>query len=213
VFKAKVFLMKNQKDMKLTVVILFLAIIELNCTRNIQIEREPNIAIDQYRTYGWNTLVATNAAHPLYSSVELNQTLMREIDKNLAKNGFHRNIATPDFLVDFHIYVEEQKFQNLVCGAGFYRGERYLTDLSQRTYCESPEIVKYDDGTLIIDIVDAQTGQLVWRGAAGEIIDNPAYATEIFRKKVKRILRKFPVQKAGNVTKQKTDLENVISVK
>lgn len=199
--------------MKRILVVIFLAVLNFSCNRNLYIEREPNIAIEQYRTYGWNKLEATKATHPLYSSVELNQTLMREIDKNLAKKGFRRNIATPDFLVDFHIYVEEQKFQNLVCGAGFYRGERYLPDLSQRTYCESPEIVNYDDGTLIIDIVDAQTGQLVWRGTAGEIIDNAAYATEIFRKKVKRILKKFPVQKAGITTKQKTDLENVISVK
>lgn len=199
--------------MKQSLFILFLATLSFSCTRNLHIEREPNIAIEQYRTYGWNKLEATKATHPLYSSAELNQTLMRAIDKNLAKKGFRRNIATPDFLVDFHIYVEEQKFQNLVCGAGFYRGERYLPDLSQHTYCESPEIVKYDDGTLIIDIVDAQTGQLVWRGTMGEVIDSPAYATEVFLKKVKQILRKFPIQKSGNTTKQKTDLGNVISVK
>ena len=199
--------------MKRIIVVLFLAILGFSCTRNLHIEREPNIFIEQYRTYGWNKLEATKAAHPLYSSFELNQAIVRAIDKNLAKKGFRINISTPDFLVDFHIYVEEQKFQNLVCEAGFYRGERYLTDLSQRTYCESPKIVNYDDGTLIIDIVDAQTGQLVWRGTAGEIIDNPAYATEIFCMKVKRILKKIPFQKVGNTTKQKADLENVISVK
>ncbi len=208
-----VVLIKIGKRMKRIIFVVFLATLSFSCTRNLHIEREPNIVIEQYRTYGWNKLEATKAAHPLYSSVELNQVLMREIDENLAEKGFRRNISTPDFLVDFHIYVEEQKFQNLVCGAGFYRGERYLPDLSQRTYCESPEIVNYDDGTLIIDIVDAQTGQLVWRGTAGEIIDNPAYATEVFRKKVKRILRKFPVQKSASSTKQKPDFENVISVK
>jgi hypothetical protein len=53
---------------------------------------------------------------------------------------------------------------------------------------------------------------LVWRGTADEIIDNPVYATEIFRLKLKRILKKFPFQKVGNTTKQRTDLENVISV-
>jgi len=199
--------------MKRIIVVLFLAILGFSCTRNLHIEREPNIFIEQYRTYGWNKLEATKAAHPLYSSFELNQAIVRAIDKNLAKKGFRRNIDMPDFFVDFHIYVEEQKFQNLVCETGFYRGERYLTDLSQRTYCESPKIVNYDDGTLIIDIIDAQTGQLVWRGTAGEIIDNPVYATEIFRLKVKRILKKFPVQKVGNTTKQKTDSGNVISVK
>ncbi|AFK03972.1 hypothetical protein Emtol_2838 [Emticicia oligotrophica DSM 17448] len=191
--------------------VIFLVIGLGACSRKLHIEREPNIAIEKYRNYTWNKLEATKASHPLYSSEELNETIIRKVDKILAQKGFRRNIATPDFFVDFHIYVEEQKFQNLVCGAGFYRGERYLPDLSQRTYCESPEIVNYDNGTLIIDIVDAQTGQLVWRGAAEEIIDNPAYAATVFEKKVKRILRKFPSSK-GETKAKKQDVEKVISV-
>lgn len=199
--------------MKLYAFVVFLALTTLSCSRKIHIEREPNIAIEQYRTYAWNKLEASKASHPFYSSIELNQLVIGEIDEVLAKKGFRRNIGNPDFLVDFHIYVEEQKFQNLVCGAGFYRGERYLPELSQRTYCESPEIVNYDDGTLIIDIVDSHTGQLVWRGATNEIIDNPNYAGDVFRKKVRRILRKFPVQKNGNLPTSKSELENIISVK
>jgi hypothetical protein len=96
---------------------------------------------------------------------------------------------------------------------GFYRGERYLPDLTQRTYCEAPEIVKYDNGTLFIDIVDAHTKQLVWRASMSEIIDNPISASKIFSKKVKRILQKFPEQKKTVLRTSKPKLENVISVK
>lgn len=199
--------------MKRFFLFMLLALATFGCSRKIHIEREPNIAIEQYRTYAWNTLEVSNASHPFYRSVELNQVIIREIDKVLAKKGFRRNIGNPDFLVDFHIFVEEQKFQNLVCGAGFYRGERYLPDLSQRMYCETPEIVNYDDGTLIIDIVDSDTRQLVWRGATNEIIDNPNYAADVFRKKAKSILRKFPVQKKSDLPASKTELEHIISVK
>lgn len=199
--------------MKRFFLFIFLALVTYGCSRKVHIEREPNIAIEQYRTYSWNTLEVSKASHPFYSSVELNQAIIREIDKVLAKKGFRRNIANPDFLVDFHIYVEEQKFQNLVCGAGFYRGERYLPDLSQRMYCESPEIVNYDDGTLIIDIVDSHTRQLVWRGVTNEIIDNPNYAAGVFQKKVKNILRRFPVQKKSDLPTSKAESEPIISVK
>lgn len=184
-----------------------------SCAKKIQVEREPNVAIEQYKSYGWNTLEASNASHPFYRSTELNQLIIRDIDKVFAKKGFKRNMSNPDFLVDFHIYVEEQKFQNLVCGAGFYRGERYLPDLNERTYCESPEIVNYDDGTLIIDVVDANTKQLVWRASMSDIIENPTYAGEIFSKKVKRILKKFPVKKKGKIQSTPKDFEKVISVK
>jgi Domain of unknown function (DUF4136) len=197
-------LIKIEEIMKRLILILFFAAIAQSCTRNLHVEREPNVLIEQYKSYTWNKLEATNASHPFYHSAELNQLIIREIDKKLAKKGFKRNAVSPDFLVDFHIYVEEQKFQNLVCGAGFYRGERYLPELRDKTYCESPEIVNYDDGTLIIDIVDAQTKQLVWRASMSDIIDNPNYSGKIFSKKVNQIFKKFPIQK-----KTKTNLPEV----
>lgn len=199
--------------MKKLILTFAFATIALSCTRKLHIEREPNVAIEQYHSYAWNKLEASKASHPFYRSTELNQLIIREIDKRFAKKGFKRNTVNPDFLVDFHVYVEEQKFQNLVCGAGFYRGERFLPELSEKTYCENPEIVNYDDGTLIIDIVDAHTTQLVWRASMSDIIDNPSYSGKVFSKKVNRILKKFPVQKKSGSHAAKSNLENVISIK
>lgn len=199
--------------MKKNIIVVLLALVSLSCSRKVTIEREPNIAIEQYRTYTWNKLEATKTSHPFYQSNELNQLIISEIDKGLAKKGFKQSLGSADFLVDFHIYIEEQKFQNLVCPTGFYRGERYMPDLGNSIYCESPEIVNYDDGTLIIDIVDAHTTQLVWRGSMNDIIDNPNFSGDMFKKKVKLILKKLPVQKNGVMSKPKTDFEKVISVK
>lgn len=181
--------------MKKLIFIFVTALISTSCTQKLYVEREPNVPIEQYRSYAWNKLEASNAVHPLYHTNELNQQIIREIDKDFAKKGLKRNTVKPDFLVDFHIYVEEQKYQNTVCPAGFYRGERYLSELKENTYCESPQIVSYDDGTLIIDIVDAHTKQLVWRASMNDLLDNPANASKIFSKKVNKMLRKFPTIK------------------
>ncbi len=200
----------KRNTMKKPILILFLVIITFSCTRNLHVEREPNVLIEQYKSYAWNKLEATTASHPFYHSLELNQLIIREIDKRFAKKGFKRNISNPDFFVDFHIFIEEQRFQNLVCGAGFYRGERYLPDLTEKTYCESPEIINYDNGTLIIDIVDAYTKQLVWRGSASDIIDNPNFSGAIFNKKVKRILKKFPSPNKSNSPKPKSEFDKAM---
>lgn len=199
--------------MKKNILVLLLALVSLSCSRKVTIEREPNIVIEQYQTYTWNTLETTKSSHPFYQSNELNQLIISEIDKGLVKKGFKRNLGNADFLVDFHIYVQEQKFQNLICPTGFYRGERYMPDLGNSIYCESPEVVNYDDGTLIIDIVDAHTTQLVWRGSMNDIIDNPSFSGDIFKKKAKLILKKFPAQKNSEISKPKTDFGKVISVK
>ncbi len=178
------------------ITILLLAVLGLGCTQKLHVEREPNIRIEQYKSYSWNKLEASNAVHPFYRSKDLNQAIIREIDKTFAKKGLKRNTIDPDFLVDFHIYVEEQKYKNEICPAGFYRGERFLPNLSENMFCESPQIVSYDDGTLIIDVVDAHTQQLVWRAYMNDLIDNPVNSNTVFSKKVKKVLRKFPVKTA-----------------
>lgn len=186
--------------MKKLIFIFLTALVGVSCTQKLHVEREPNVPIEKYHSYAWNKLEASNAIHPLYHNNELNQQIIREIDESFAKKGFKRNSVNPDFLVDFHIYVEEQKFQNTVCPAGFYRGERYLSELKENTYCESPQIVSYDDGTLIIDIVDARTKQLVWRASMNDLLESPVYAGKVFPKKVHRILKKFPNSRSNTRT-------------
>lgn len=199
--------------MKRQILIVLCSTLFWNCSRNLHVEREPNVPIEYYKSYAWNKLEASNASHPFYNSAELNRLIIKEIDENLNKKGVWRNSINPDFLVDFHVYIEEQKYQNFVCGTGFYRGDRFLPDLTQHTYCEAPEIVKYDDGTLIIDIVDAHTKQLVWRASMSDIIDNPTSASKIFSRKVNRILKNLPLQKKNRKPMPQTDFEKAISVK
>lgn len=181
--------------------LILLVIFGTSCSKKIQIEREPNVPIEYYKTYSWNSLNTTNAVHPFYKSYELNLAIVREIDRQFAQIGLNRNAVNPDFLVDYHIFVEEQKYQNEFCPTGFYRGERYLPDLPNNMYCENPEIVSYDDGTLIIDIVDAHTNQLVWRASMNNLVDKPINANDVFCKAVRQILRKFPVKSIKNLIK------------
>jgi hypothetical protein len=198
---------KTKIKMK-NILLILLVIFGTSCTQRLRIEREPNVPIEQYNTYSWNTLNATNAVHPFYKSYELNLAIIKEIDRQFAQIGLVRNAVNPDFLVDYHIYVEEQKYQNEVCPTGFYRGGRYLPEITNNINCENPQIVSYDDGTLIIDIVDAHTNQLVWRASLSDLIDKPINANSVFRKEVKRILRKFPTKTKNNSIKnQEISLE------
>lgn len=62
--------------------------------------------------------------------------------------------------------------------------------------CEDCHAEVYDAGTLLIDLVDAQTERLVWRGwAKGSldgVIDNQAWMEERIDETVARILGKLP---------------------
>ncbi len=52
----------------------------------------------------------------------------------------------------------------------------------------------YKEGTLILDFVDPETMQLIWRGWATFAFDDPDKAARYVNKAVKKILKKFPPQ-------------------
>ena len=54
----------------------------------------------------------------------------------------------------------------------------------------------YDEGTLVIDLIDARTNQLVWRGWAenglGAQIDNQTWTEQRVEQAIDRIFRPLP---------------------
>ena len=60
----------------------------------------------------------------------------------------------------------------------------------------------YTEGTLIIDMIDARTNQLVWRGSVAGTVDNPANLERQVEKAVRAILKQYPVVEGA--TQEKT---------
>jgi hypothetical protein len=72
-----------------------------------------------------------------------------------------------------------------------------------------PRVTEYDAGTLVIDLVDASTHQLVWRGWAEhrleDMLDDPANVRRRVRDAVRGIFEAFPLTVNG--TSRRTALE------
>ena len=68
----------------------------------------------------------------------------------------------------------------------------------QYGYCEDCRPFVFDAGTLTLDVVDARTNRLVWRGWAERsfdgIVDNQQWLERQVDEAVDRILRTFPVR-------------------
>ena len=56
----------------------------------------------------------------------------------------------------------------------------------------APMIDQYEEGTLIIDVLDGQNRQLMWRGADSRRLGRAAPQQEEIRKSVEQILAEFP---------------------
>lgn len=133
------------------------------------------------RTYSW--VRGTNL------NDELNHNrIIRAVDAQLTARGFSKVDAAsnPDVLVAYHASFDK----NLEINASGFGGYRFAGPRSGTARVE--EVVV---GTLAIDLVDAHTKNIVWRGMATKELDakaNPEKKEKNINKAAEKIFRNYP---------------------
>jgi hypothetical protein len=141
-----------------------------------------------YQTFDWGPQRALSTGDPrLDNNPFFHEHVRRALEMQLAARGFERTTGgTPDLLVHYHASV----MQKLDIGAG-------------DAGCDDCQAQVYDQGTLVVDLIDAGTKRLVWRGwAEGSIdgvIDNQVWMEARIDEAVARILEHLPRTHPGRV--------------
>jgi len=102
----------------------------------------------------------------------------------------------PDFYVSYHVVMEEKldpRAYDDLYGYGFWgRGYRYPSPLF---YHPGNPLQVYNQGSLIIDMVDAKTQQSIWRGVSEKRLNkglSPQKQREILTSALQEVLAQFP---------------------
>lgn len=122
----------------------------------------------------------------------MDKRVRASVEKELQAKGFVMETkADPDFLVTYYPIVQERKVRtttHLGWGWGFRPVYgRMGTSVSQ--------VRKHKEGTIVIEIVDFKSNQMIWQGAAAGALTgltNPEDADEVVTRAVRDILAKFP---------------------
>lgn len=128
-------------------------------------------------------------SHPVLQSPLLGQRVERAAIAALEAKGFRQVEDNPDFLVTFHTAESETERHHggyVQLGYGRFSphwGSAVLLDMTPRNFKE---------GTLIIDIVDASTEDLVWRGWRDAYLTQRNFNEEQVNETVRYILSAFP---------------------
>ena len=118
---------------------------------------------------------------------------MGAVEKRLATKGFVLQASgTPDLLLHYHANITRRIDVDRVD-----RGRGYCYDDD----CQA-KVVEFEAGTIVLDILDAQTNHLIWRGWAqsdveGMLRNQDTMARQI-NDAVERMLDRLPL--AGVVT-------------
>jgi hypothetical protein len=136
-------------------------------TMNVSSHIERGVNFAEYVTYEWGPPDNLPVGDPrLDNNPFFNDYLQGAIEKQMSAKGFQRATAPgADLLIHYHASVNQR--------LDVYRADQ------QYGYCYGdcePQVVDFEQGTLVVDLVDAKTKKVVWRGWAQDtmtgVIDN-----------------------------------------
>jgi hypothetical protein len=145
---------------------------------------------EKYKTYKWVKVENGGQVSQL-----MDQRIRAAIDTELSKEGLTKSEDNPDLLVDYQALITKQTQLTTFGtggGPGWGMGPRWgygwgNQGISTTTSSSIPI------GTLVIDLMDPQQNQLVFRGTATDTLsDKPEKNTAKIDKAVTKIFEKYP---------------------
>ena len=158
-------------------------------TMNVSSHIERGVDFAQFETWDFGPADALPTGDPrLDNNPFFKDYLEGAIGRHLeARHYLRATGGTPDLLVHYHANISKTFDIN---GTDSRYGYCYDN-------CE-PVINEYEQGTIVLDVVDARTNRMVWRGWAQEaidgIIDNQDRLRREVNEAVTRMMERFPGQ-------------------
>lgn len=130
-----------------------------------------------YRTYDWKEDLQHQPDDPRIDNTLLRARIRRAVERRFAELGYERRTSdTPDIYIGYHAEVnrriESSKPKDYYAAAGRkdylggYRGRYGSYGQEWGKVAVPMPAYEYDQGVLSLDIIDAKSGKLVWRGWA-----------------------------------------------
>ena len=172
--------------------ILLLAAALAACGPSMRVTHGVDEAADfaAYHTFDWLAAPA-DVNDPLLEAPDLAFQIKQAAERGLIAKGYTKVDDMPDFYVVFHAALDRHISRAYVDRWGY----RYPW---QRPRVRQPwDVVVdvYDVGTLVIDAVDARTDELVWRGAATDVVSgDPDRVRAQVAEAVDKLLARFPAR-------------------
>jgi hypothetical protein len=168
--------------------LMLLAIGIVGCSDNIRVksdyDRKTNFS--QYSTYDWLPVKDIELKNnPLIYNELTDKRVKTAVNELLPGRGITLNNSNPDLRIHYHIIVEDRTV---------VRPDLYGSYSSPYWSRNPVSSYPFREGTLILDLMDAHTNALVWRGWSINILDGNdiELPEEKIKLAVARILENFP---------------------
>src|SRR5579863_410274 len=173
-------------------VILF-ALLLTGCAPRVYTEQDEQAHFDGYHSYAWLSPPAGPVRDPILDSQILESRVRHSVQGELTARGFQevQVDAGPDFLVTYHT-ASKQKIESSGASLSFGFIDAFPRGFGAVAVPVGGDVETRDEGTLMVDIIDAKSKRLVWRGWTTGWLNQDNYTQEAVDSAIKQILDKFP---------------------
>jgi hypothetical protein len=153
---------------------------------------DPSANLTSFRTYAWMPGPQKETGNVQLDNPLLDKRIRKAVKAQLQSQGYSEaTVSSADFLLGYHLSLDRKlKAVQINNTFGYGYGHRGVWSGGNRT-----SIKEYDVGTLIIDLVEREGNELVWRGSGKtQVRDSatPAKADAKVALVVAKILEQFP---------------------
>jgi hypothetical protein len=158
------------------------------CSPQIRVysDYDPDYDLWMYRTFDWGQREnIEESKNPLHYNELNDKRIKSAVQEQMTLRGYELSSEKPDLILHYHIVVDDQ---SVVTTEPYgYRYGPYWMRMHTNVY-------SYREGTLILDLMDKKTNNLIWRGWAVSAIDqiDPKDVDELIKTAVSRIFKKYP---------------------
>ncbi len=158
---------------------------------DIKYDYDTESNFSNFKTYAWIPVTinegSTSAQTAMQKNTLLDGRIRSAVDAAMVSKGFTLNADTPDLLVVYHTGMQNQVD---VTDWGYSYAGSYWGWAGRDI-----DVYNYTEGTLLVDLVNAQSKKLAWRGSATGVVDpsnSPEKVQERINEVVAEIFENYP---------------------
>ncbi len=167
-----------------------LLVLFAGCAAPVQYEYN-SAPYGQWHNFAWQAPKAAPVRNPVVDSGILTTRVEQAVAATLANQGYHQveNPAQADFLVTYHTAVQSSQ-ESSGPSVGFAYGGWWNAPFS--TVIVNQPVREVRESDLIVDVIDAKTNTLVWRGWLTSSLSRSNYSQQAVNEAIQKIFSKFP---------------------
>ena len=190
------------KALHLSVILTLLAFSAAGCS-GLKVSQDFDKSTDfsRLKSFAWKSEKQEKTGDIRVDNPLLDSRIREAVEQSLSGNGFRRaSEGTPDFYIGYKLSIRSRVGSDGVStsvGFGVGSGSRSSGSFGGVGISSGGGVQQWDEGTLVIDITDTKTKDLLWRGTATRRVSRhatPEETTESVNEMVGKTLAQFPPQ-------------------